>query len=458
MRQSINKFFIGLFALICLSAMPTFALAAEVAGSVMIVIGEAHITNESGQAQAIVKGQNIYAGAVITTGANGHVNLRMIDGAAVIVRASSKLKIEEYHVDLVTPANSRIKMNLESGVVRSITGRAGEASKSSYRLNTPLAAIGIRGTDFVVQADNDVTRVLVQSGAIVMTPLSANCSKESLGPCATASSRDLTAAMRNAYLEFRSKTDVPVFVPAEKALNSPNLLAPPRSDEPKIGGDKSAKNSSDSGEFVVDATRTAAVTTLKTKVDTAVVTVPVVTTPVVTVPVVTKPEVAPKIWWGRWAEFAEASTNGNTLSAQLKSDREVTSSGAVFGLLRQTVSNYELPTSGVASFNLADSESYVMSADKVLTAASVSSPKLTIDFGNRRYDTSLTVNGQGIDPVDITSKGRITFQGFFISELNSPDTSFDGSVISDGTQAGYIFQRMLTGGKSVIGATRWLNR
>ncbi len=423
------------------------ASAGELAGTVVVVIGDATVAEGAGAGHAIMRGEKVFAGQTVTTGANGQVNLRMIDGASVIVRTSSRLRIEEYFVDTVTPSKSRIKLNLENGVVRSITGKAGEASKESYRLNTPLAAIGIRGTDFVVQANNEVTRVQVQSGAIVMTPLSGDCTRESLGPCKSLMSRDLTAAMHNAYLELRSRSEAPVFVPADKALDSPNLIAPPRTEEPKVSADKATKTGASNTEAAVtDAKTTAAVEIVKTQTD---------ITPV-------KPEVKPvevpvaaRVWWGRWQEFASA--DGHTVQSQLIGDREIGVSNTVFGLVRENSDKMSLPNTGVFSFKLADSESYLMQADRSLVAAKLNSPLLKIDFGNRLYETSLSVSAKGMSNVDIQSQGHITFQGFLISDSATPDTTVSGALSQDGSQAGYLFQRMLTNGASVVGATRWIH-
>ncbi|MFM8637711.1 MAG: ATP-binding cassette domain-containing protein, partial [Betaproteobacteria bacterium] len=53
-------------------------------------------------------------------------------------------------------------------VVRSITGQWGEAAKDRFRLNTPLAAIGVKGTDFAVRVEPDKTAAAVYTGAIVL--------------------------------------------------------------------------------------------------------------------------------------------------------------------------------------------------------------------------------------------------------------------------------------------------
>ena len=222
-----------------MAASSACALAADLAGSVSFVIGDASVVGEDGKARTVARGENVNAGQILQTGATGHIHLRMVDGAFVSIRPQSRLRIEDYHYDAANPANNRIKFVLEKGVARSITGRAGEVAKENYRLNTPLAAIGIRGTDFVVQATDDITRVTVQSGAVVMAPLAGDCLASALGPCKSAASRVLTAAMRDAYLELRNRNEAPLLVPAEKALESPNLVAPPRPEEPKASADSS---------------------------------------------------------------------------------------------------------------------------------------------------------------------------------------------------------------------------
>lgn len=432
-----------LSSLVMVLAIVAPAQAADSAGTVSFVIGSAQAEQGGQASQVIIRGAQVFAGQTIVTGVNGHVHLKMIDGAAVIVRPSSRLKIEEYVYDEQTPSKSRIKISLETGVVRSITGKAGEVSKESFRLNTPLAAIGIRGTDFVVLADQEITRVVVQSGAIVLSPLSADCLKDALGPCKNAQARTLTAAMRNAYLELRAKSDAPILVPAEKALESPNLLSPPRPEEPKVNSDKSNKVSASQTEnFVADANRAA----IKAKTDNTAPNTKPETKPEV------KPEPLPEFWWGRWEQYAQ---DGKSVTSVSTEDRDVVGTNSVFGIVRKTNNDGVLPSSGVVGFKLADSEAHVLNPDKSLTDAKIINPSLTVDFTNRRYDTSLTVQTGTVGNVDVQSKGSVTFQGYFINEANSPNTEISGGLTTSGSQAGFLFQRLLSGGYAVVGATRW---
>ncbi|HJU70989.1 MAG TPA: FecR family protein [Paucimonas sp.] len=433
--------------MICLTAASALAMGAELAGSVSFAIGEARVIGDDGKPQPVARGAEISAGQTLLTGANGHIHVRMVDGAFISVRPQSRLRIESYHYDAAAPANNRIKFVLEQGVARSITGRAGEAARENYRLNTPLAAIGIRGTDFVVQAAADVTRVTVQSGAIVMSPLTGNCLASTLGPCKSASARVLTAAMHDAYLELRSRNEAPLLVPAEKALESPNLLAPPRPEEPRVAGDKQSR-ATPSGDMR-DAVREVAADMIRNSVDASN---PQSGTPPVA-DVVTPP--APKYWWGRWANFIQPGQEASSLTAMHTAGREMTFGNEVFGLLREPQGDVMFPNAGVVRFQLAESEAYAMQDHKTLAAAQIASPSLTVDFGARRYDTSLTVNSAGNAPVAVQSSGQITFQGMFKTDASTSNTSVLGSLSNSTDQAGYIFQRDLANGLSVVGATRW---
>ena len=443
-------------ALICIAMLSAGATAADVAGSVSFVIGDASLIGADGKATPVARGDAVNAGLTLATGATGHIHVRMIDGAFISVRPQSRLRIEDYRYDAATPANNRIKLVLEQGVARSITGRAGEASKENYRLNTPLAAIGIRGTDFVVQASADITRVTVQSGAVVMSPLSADCLASAIGPCNSAATRVLTAAMRNAYLELRSRSEVPLLVPAEKALESPNLLAPPRPEEPKVSTDRQSK--APAGVEPRDAVRQAAADVIKTRVDASQVPPPtaVVEPPTVVVVEPLLPPVvviaAPPKFWGRWTDSGRPLLEGVPVDAEpvLLLDNQI-----LFGENGRR-NNFALPGSGTAAFKLAGSDAVIVNGSST-GLATVSGGSLAFDFSARRFDTALTVNSTGNAPVAIQSSGRVFADtGTFVNDDNTTGTKVLGALSKDSDQAGYLFQRILPSGTRIEGSTRWV--
>ena len=168
-------------SLLCglLLAQAAAAQAPVVVGETTLVIGQAQIINANGKSIPVTRGSVIQVGDVIQTEIGGHVHLRFVDGGRVSVRPSSRLQVENYTHSAQQPQLSAIKFTLQEGVVRSITGSWGESARERFRLNTPLAAIGVKGTDFIVRANADATAATVFSGAIAVAPLQGSCTLRS---------------------------------------------------------------------------------------------------------------------------------------------------------------------------------------------------------------------------------------------------------------------------------------
>ena len=186
---AIQTLLVSAIAVLCW--LPLFALAGEgeadgahaAIGEVSLVLGKALIRSDDGSRSDVSRGMVISVGDEIETRANGHVHIRFIDNALVSVRPNSRLSIDRYEFDASRPERSAVKFSLSDGVTRAISGEAAKAARDRFRLNTPVAAIGVRGTDFVVGAIKGATRALVNEGAISMAPYSEACSVEAFGPC-----------------------------------------------------------------------------------------------------------------------------------------------------------------------------------------------------------------------------------------------------------------------------------
>jgi len=186
----------------------TTAPSAQVVGEVTLIIGKSSIDRAAGPTEP-QKGGSVQEGDVIRTSDNGHVHIKFIDGARVSVRPNSVFRIHEFKYSPANPALSVVRLSLDAGEARSISGAAAQAAKDRFRLNTPLVAIGVKGTDFVTQVSRDVVRVTVNQGAIVMAPFDSACKPEALGVCASARARELTAEMLGQALIYRLGTADP---------------------------------------------------------------------------------------------------------------------------------------------------------------------------------------------------------------------------------------------------------
>lgn len=183
----------------------TPALAASTAGTVIFAVGDAWILAEGSNQKRVIKhGEQISDRDALMTGPDGHVHLRMIDKAFIALRPNSQLKLEEYRFTPKQPANDRARLLLKNGSMRSVSGKLAKRNKARYRLNTPVAAIGVRGTDYTVITTAQLSEVDVLQGGIAMSPFNAACSADSLGPCSGDSVVDLYANMKQHYLQLRT--------------------------------------------------------------------------------------------------------------------------------------------------------------------------------------------------------------------------------------------------------------
>lgn len=390
--------------------MLLLALAAEIAwaqpiGQVLFAIGEAHL---AGSGQNLTKGTALEAGQVLVTGANGHVHIRFVDDAFVSVRPDSQLRIDEYVYDPDAPQRNRVKFTLQNGTSRLITGKAGQANKEGFRLNTPLAAIGVRGTDFVVNASADSTRVSVQQGAVVLSPFGQGCSAEGLGPCASALARQLSGSLSGAYMELNSPERAPLLItPAEGAKN-PNRLAPPRPEEPAAAVSHLTEAVAASQAGALSAT--------------------------------------PQVWWGRWGAAGQAELTPGA-------GREVIARSDTFVLLRST-ENLSFPSSGIAKFKLSESEAYTRTATGAYLPATVRDSSLTVDFAKQQFSTSLTFV-QGETEQAIQAQGSLTASGRFKADPVRSNALLSGALSSNGNEAAYYFQKTLENQAKALGVVRW---
>lgn len=77
--------------------------------------------------------------------------------------------VREYRYEPGQVEKSNILFSMIKGGMRFITGLIAQRNKEAFRLSTPNATIGIRGTDFMVVMGNSPMYSQVMSGSIGMT-------------------------------------------------------------------------------------------------------------------------------------------------------------------------------------------------------------------------------------------------------------------------------------------------
>jgi hypothetical protein len=419
------------------------AQAAE-AGRVVFVTGQAQVGRHAAAQDAAVG-----EGDELSTGADGYIYMKTIDNGFLILRPNSTARVVAYSIDRNDPSKTQVKLELLQGVARAISGQGVKQARQNFRFNTPVAAIGVRGTDFTVYTDQQTTRVTVLSGGVVMSGFGANCSAAGTGPCEGRDARELFAGQGGLLLQVQRGNNVPQLL-ANPAL-SPDQSEKPRGDEPAV---KQPAPASPLATVNLDPQRAEqSINNVRPVVGgtTTPPTPPVVTPPPVIVepPQPTVPAVQ-EIFWGRWQSIAGLPAKPGRID---DADVEVATYYSPYAITRLKNSALVLPKEGTAAFKFMSGEAIMTNAmgDR---AANIESGQLSMDFSQRTFATSLVVKA-GTDRADVIGSGVITDRGMLYDDARS-DTVIRGYVGGPkAEQAGYIFKNSVNPGITVSGATLW---
>jgi hypothetical protein len=400
---------------------------------------------------------------MLSTGADGFLYVKTIDNGLFILRPNTKARIVTYHVDEKIPANTQVKLELLSGVARSKSGTAVKQARQNFRFNTPVAAIGVRGTDFTVFTDNDTSRVAVISGAIVMSGFAGSCRPDGAGPCEGNASRELSAGQRGQLLQLQRGQATPQLL--QSSPLSPDQVSPPRPDEPLAhGGNAGGGANSATGQPNLDAQKAVSLNDAINKA-------PPPSPPVLPPPVVTPPPPVPVpetialpdrgIVWGRWQVVAGMPPKFNLPNTQDQNDLLALSGN--YALLRtRGPDTYVAPNNGSIGFELRGGEAFVYTdytpTYRVETPATLSNGMLTVDFGKQSFATSVDLASQAGN-AKLQATGAVAADGRLYGDAAAGRAGYINvqGLLSNqnGGSAAYIFDGRLDEKRTVNGVTYW---
>lgn len=117
------------------------------AGKVVYTKGSATAAGGDGGIRSLQPDSKVFEGDTVSTGPGSYIRLRYKDGATMLLRPRTRMQIEEYRHTGDTASDSSL-LNLVKGGFRTVTGAIGRENRSNYKVRTPVATIGIRGTDY----------------------------------------------------------------------------------------------------------------------------------------------------------------------------------------------------------------------------------------------------------------------------------------------------------------------
>ncbi|MET3896119.1 hypothetical protein ABIB57_000043 [Devosia sp. UYZn731] len=162
-----NLIFAGFAVAIGLLAMPAMAVNE---GTAVGVNPDAIARINTGD-RVLIAGSGISVGETLVTGPRGQVQIIFADDTHMVVGPNSALRIETYLMRNNGTAE-KLAVNALAGSFRFITGRS---PKPAYQINTPTAAIAVRGTEFDILVTPTDTRVMLYEGALQLCSSGADC-------------------------------------------------------------------------------------------------------------------------------------------------------------------------------------------------------------------------------------------------------------------------------------------
>jgi len=140
--------------LLIVTAITSWQVTAKIpsAGKIVLVTGKAAALSSTGESRVLKRGGPFYEGDTIETQKKSFVKLKYTDGGVMLLRPATKLIVEKYKH--AKNGVGKSVTNLVKGGLRAVTGVIAKRNKANYKLKTPAATMGVRGTDFTVRFCN----------------------------------------------------------------------------------------------------------------------------------------------------------------------------------------------------------------------------------------------------------------------------------------------------------------
>ena len=154
-KENIMKLFFlrFLFVICCAFSLTNSAHAQAIAGTVKTLLGSAYVQRGS-ERIPVAKEMPLYSKDVIVTASSAFVGIVLSDGTKITAGANASLNLANYEFNEDTKKGA-MKVNVTKGVIQVASGVLGKTSRENVQFNTPVATIGIRGTNFVIDVGSD---------------------------------------------------------------------------------------------------------------------------------------------------------------------------------------------------------------------------------------------------------------------------------------------------------------
>jgi len=165
---------------------------------VVWVHGTFKATGADQKSRSLIKAAPIYLHDTLTTDSTTEAQIVFSDDTLMTFNPSSQFYVNDYYYNNSKATNKgsvgKYVMNLVEGGFRTITGLIAKANPTDYRVNTPVATIGVRGTDYAISLRNGELFIGYYAGA----------------PCVSSHSETLCLDNKTPYAKVSGVNAVPI--------------------------------------------------------------------------------------------------------------------------------------------------------------------------------------------------------------------------------------------------------
>ncbi len=213
--------------ILLLFSVTSFAAAA---GTVTHVSGPLVVKKADGKIKSLSIGSSVESGDLVITEKRTYACLKFSDGSQVTLKPNTQFKVENYVYEQSSPKEDAGSFKLIKGGLRTITGQIGKrGNEHSYRMKTPTATIGIRGTIYDLHFCQGV-----ECGASIQPGLYLAVTDGTIVVTNDAGLQTTLEVKTGQYVYIKDASSPPVLMPSKPDIpfNLPKIFEKP----PKTGG------------------------------------------------------------------------------------------------------------------------------------------------------------------------------------------------------------------------------
>jgi hypothetical protein len=145
--------FLGLAVALAITCTVFSARAEDAIGQVKTKMGDVKVLRH-GAPQALSVGDHVFQSDTISTAKGASVGITFVDNSMMSLGPNSQLALDQFRFDTTTHAGV-FNTSLAKGTLAVKSGQIVQQTPEAMHIKTPAALLGVRGTEFVVRADEN---------------------------------------------------------------------------------------------------------------------------------------------------------------------------------------------------------------------------------------------------------------------------------------------------------------